>query len=104
MNQVQEKIHNEALVAAKEYKKAEARLLDVVMRVDTNKVFIALECSSLFEYCVKELGLSESVSYSLMTVARKSKEIPELKVKIESGELSLSKVKRIVPVINKENK
>ena len=59
--------------------------------------------SSLFQYSVHYLKLSESQSWAFMTVARKSKEIPELKNQIAAGELSVSTARRIVPVIKESN-
>jgi hypothetical protein len=45
---------------------------------------------------VEALKLSESNSYQLISVARKSRVIPELKVAVNSGQISVAKANRIV--------
>jgi hypothetical protein len=96
-------LHLKALEAAKHYQASEVSLLQILEQIDREKVYLVMGYNSLFIYCVEALKLSESQSYSFMTVCRKSKEVPELKKEIESGGLTLSKARRIVPVLTKEN-
>jgi hypothetical protein len=58
---------------------------------------------SLFAYVVGELGLSESVALNLITVARKSREVPELKARIAQGAITLSNARKIAPVLSAAN-
>ena len=58
---------------------------------------------SLFEYCVQALELSPSQAYTMTSVSRKCREVPELKKAVESEKVSISNAKRIVPVINTHN-
>jgi len=104
MNDVKKKIHEKALNCAKNFKKTESPLLEVLMEVEEHCVFRALGFSSLFQYCLECLGLSESHSYQFIGVARKSREVPELKEAIDNGELHLSNARRIVSVLNPKNK
>jgi len=62
-----------------------------------------LEYASLFEYGVKALGLSEANTYAFIQVARAAREVPALKAAIQTGNLTVSKAKRIAPVITREN-
>ena len=59
---------------------------------------------SLFKYCVEALSLTEAHSYALIGVARKSREVPELKTLIDEGKLHVSNARRIVSAITPENK
>jgi hypothetical protein len=96
-------LHEKAIHLSKEFKRVEADLVDVFQKIDEQKIFRKMGFASLFDYANKGLGLSESVAYGLITVSRKSKEIPELKTAVAQGELSLSQAKRITSVLTKEN-
>ncbi len=98
-----QKTHKLALEAAKKFKRAEAELLDVIIKIDEHRVFVAMGYSSLFTYCVSALGLTEGVAYNFVNVARKSKEVPELKNSIVKGMLSVTKARKITSVITKSN-
>jgi hypothetical protein len=95
-------LHEKAKAAANEYQNCEIKLIQILKEIDTSKVFLKMGYSSLFVYITEALGLSEAVAYNLSTVVRKSKEVPELQKAIENG-LALSKARKIVPVLTKEN-
>ncbi len=99
-----DRIHQRACEAASRHRKIEAELIEILQQVEQHRVFLARGQSSLFPYVVKELGLSESVAYNLISVARKSREVPELKAEIQKGAITLSNARKIVPVLNRENK
>jgi 5-methylcytosine-specific restriction endonuclease McrA len=96
-------IHQRALHAAEGFRRAEAELLEALGLVDQKKVFLALGYSSLFVYATQALKLPEAVAYNAITVMRKAQEVPELKKHIASGELSLSKARKVVAVLKPEN-
>ncbi|MGK5089319.1 hypothetical protein WDW86_17345 [Bdellovibrionota bacterium FG-2] len=96
--------HQRAVELGGHYQKTEAELLGVLEQVDRHRVYLQHGHSSLFLYVVRELGLSESVAYNLITVARKACEAPELKELIASGSMTLSNARRITPVLTKQNK
>ena len=98
------KLHAEALQISQNYKNLEGQLLDLLQKLDHHKVHYKMGYKSLFEYCTTCLNLSESTSYSLINVARKSKKVPELKKEIQKGTITLSKAKKITSVIKPENK
>jgi hypothetical protein len=97
-------IHESAIECATQYKHQEARLIDLLQEVDAQKVYEHLGVTSLFSYCVEVLKLSEDRAYALIRVARKAVEVPELKVAVSQGEVSVAAAKRIAAVINPENK
>src|SRR3989344_1330751 len=99
-----DRIHQTACEAAGRHRKIEAELIEIFQQVEQHRVFLARGFSSLFLYVVNELGLSESVTYNLISVARKAREVPELKTEIQNGTITLSNARKIVPVLNRENK
>ena len=96
-------IHQKALEVAKRFKRAEADLISVLQEVECARVFVKLGYTSLFNYCVRALGLSESIAANFITVARKAREVPVLQSAIESGTLSVSKARKITPVLTLAN-
>jgi 5-methylcytosine-specific restriction endonuclease McrA len=99
---MENELHEKAKAAANEYQNCEIKLIQILKEIDTSKVFLRMGYSSLFTYITEALNLSEAVAYNLSTVVRKSKEVPELQAAIENG-LALSKARKIVPVLTKEN-
>ncbi len=95
-------LHEMALGLVKTFKDSESALLDVLVRVRRDNGFFELGYPHLFAYCVHGLGLSEAQASYFSKVARKSEEVPELKLAVEQGLLSLSQARRVVPVITKE--
>jgi len=96
-------IHQKALAVAARFKRAEADLISVLQEVQAARVYVKLGYTSLFNYCVQALGLSESVAANFITVARKAHEIPVLQSAIQSGLLSVSKARKITPVLTLAN-
>lgn len=103
LTEEEERLHERALASASRYAEAEAELLHVISAVDKGRLFLKFDLSSTFAYCLKHLGLSEAVAFNFINVARKCAEVPTLKEAIEKGELGVSKARKIVPVLTKEN-
>lgn len=99
-----EQIHVRAIEIATHYKKTEAELVDIIQQIEIHRVFLLRGHSSLFSYVVNELGLSENTAYSLITVSRKAREVPELKTCIQTGAITLTNARRIASVLTIENK
>lgn len=96
-------LHEKALQIAKSYLRAESELIEVLQIIDQCRGYREAGYKSLFEYTTQALKLSESVAYNLITVARKSREIPVLQEKIKSCEISLSNARAIAPVLTRAN-
>ena len=97
-------IHQKLVQAVKSLRKNEAEILDLIAQADQTKDFLMLvQYPSLFSYCVKEIGLTEAETCNFLALYKKSKEIPALTEAIQSGEVSVSKLRHICPVINAEN-
>lgn len=94
-----EAIHENALRCARQYQRAEGALIDALQKVDNKKIYSKMGYASLFDYSIGALKLSESTAYAFIRVARKCVEIPEMKVAIDAGRLSVPQAKRIAAVI-----
>ena len=97
-------LHEEALKRVQSYQTSQSALIEIISKIDNKKAYIYLGYSSLYMYCTEGLKLSEGDSYSLMSIARKSKEVPELKAAIDKGDIHVSNARRIVSVLTSENK
>jgi hypothetical protein len=97
-------IHQKLVQAVKNMRKNEAEILELIAQADQTKDFLMLmQYPSLFSYCVKEVGLTDAEAYNFLALYKKSKEIPALTEAIQSGEVSVSKLRHVCPVINQEN-
>ncbi len=96
-------IHDAALEAARGFRRAEAALIDALIEVDRERVYRDLGFASMYAYATQALGLSEAVACNAVTVAKKSREIPALRDEIASGSISISKARKITPVLKAEN-
>jgi len=102
-NHLIDRLHEQALETANRYKHAEANLIEILQQIEEHLVHLKKGHSSLFQYVVAELGLSESVAYNLIAVSRKAREVPALAVEILKGVITLSNARKIVPVLNPQN-
>jgi 5-methylcytosine-specific restriction endonuclease McrA len=98
-----QEIHERALKVAARFKRAEADLISILQEVEASRVYVELEFASLFQYCVKALGLSEPVTSNFVTVSRKAAKIPGLQSAIQNGLLTVSIARKITPVLTLEN-
>jgi hypothetical protein len=103
MNEKVQALNEEAIRVAGIYNRCEAELISILQEFDKYRGYLHFGCTSLHGYCVYVLKLSEATAYNFTAVCRKAVQVPELKSAIESGELTLSKARKIVPILTKEN-
>jgi hypothetical protein len=96
-------LHDVAMSAAQNHKTAEAKLVSVLEIVEQKQIYLEFGIVSLYKYCVEILDLSKGVSYELVAVIHKGKEVPAIKEAVKRGEISLSKAKKICSVITLED-
>lgn len=96
-------IHERALARAARYLVSEAELLESIIEADQDKLYEKFGLSFLTTYCVKHLGLDETVAGVLVRVARKSQAVPGLKQAVVNGDISISNARTIASVITNEN-
>lgn len=103
MNHEFQLLHERALQIARNYLRSESDLIDILQKIYENRAYRHLGYGSLFEYTTRSLGLSENVAYNLITIAKKAGEVPRLREKIRSREITLSNARMLVPVLTPEN-
>ena len=72
-----------------------ALILHCLREIDRRRLYCDLGCSSLFDFCVKQLGYSEGAAYRRIKAARLIAKVPEVEEKIKSGKLNLSQLAMI---------
>jgi len=80
-----------------------ARLLVHLAEVDARGLYRQHAYSSMFDYCVQALHLSEAEAYLRIRAARLSRQFPRVLLMMASGELHLSAVKLLAPVLTEAN-
>jgi hypothetical protein len=97
-------LHAQAVQTVARIRKDRVHLIQILQDLDRLQGYLDFECPSLWQYCLKYLDLDEYETGTLINVARKAVDIPELKVAVEQGKIQLSKARRIVPVLTERNK
>src|SRR5688572_8276134 len=83
--------------AANREQQATARLIALLMEVDSRKLYAGQGCSSLFTYCVQRLHLSEHAAYLRIEAARVARRFPVILDKLSDGSLHLTAVSLLGP-------
>lgn len=80
-----------------------ARLLLHLGEVDARGLYRQYAYGSLFDYCVQALHLSEAEAFLRIRAARLGRQFPRVLDMLERGELHLSAIKLLSPVLDREN-
>jgi hypothetical protein len=99
----QSALHERALQLCHEHRVVEWRLIEVIGEIDRTKLYKKLGVSSLFQYAVQLLGLSEPVAYGFISVTRKVQIVPSLGEEIRIERLTVAKASRFVSALTVEN-
>lgn len=102
-NENEKQIHKAAIGLVAKYKRTELELVVILQKVERLRLYRKLDCSSLFQYATKLLGLSESAAYMFNAVSKKCTIFKPLQSSLESGRLSVTKASRIVSVLTAQN-
>ncbi len=86
----------------KQERNLQAQFLRHLSEVDERKLFLPKH-TSLFQFCVKELGLSEASTCKRIQVARLGRQYPEILEKIAAGKLTMTNASLLAPQITQEN-
>ena len=78
-----------------------ARLLVHLAEVDARGLYRERAYSSMFDYCVQALHMSEAEAYLRIRAARLSREFPRVLAMLQAGELHLSALKLLAPVLTR---
>ena len=80
-----------------------SELLLHLAEVEDRKLYAAAACSSLFTWCVTELGLSEDAVYKRITAARAARRFPVLLERLAAGRLHLTGICLLTPHLDEAN-
>lgn len=69
-----------------------ARLLAHLIEVEERRLHLEAACPSMFQFCVRRLGMSEDEACRRIQAARLARRFPDLLARIERGELTLSTI------------
>jgi hypothetical protein len=88
-------LSDEALVASlasvcADERRLLARLIQHLVEVEDRRLHLKAACSSMFDFCVRRLGMSEGGAFRRINAARLVRRFPGLLGTIERGELHLS--------------
>lgn len=103
LTSAQQMADERAIFATKQYLKSEWMLVDALIEVYRTKAHRALELTSLTQYAIKRLKLAEATAKSLVSVARKSTEVPQLGEAVKSQVITGYTASRMVAAITKGN-
>ena len=104
MNESSIEIHSRAMMRAKNFLKAEIEIIDSLREVEDDRTYRHFNQTSIYQYAMKTMNLSENVALTLIAIMRKSRSVPELAEAIRAGRVTTSKAKKIISVINEGNK
>ncbi len=91
------------LEAAKNEKTATLILLECLSEIDRRRLYAEWAYGSLFEYVHKGLGYSEAQSSERVSAVRLLREVPEVKVALEKGALTLTSTAKLASHVRREN-
>lgn len=80
------------------------RLIESLREIEARLLFADMGYGSLFEFCTKELGLSEGSAQRRIQAMRLVRDVPEAKLAIEDGSLSLSNAAKVQGFFQNEKK
>ena len=80
-----------------------ATLLAHIAEVDARRLYLPAAYPSMYEYCVRELCLSEDEAFARIRAARMAREHPAVYAAIAEGRLTLSAVLLLGPYLTREN-
>jgi 5-methylcytosine-specific restriction endonuclease McrA len=79
-------------------RRATMDLIEHLREIERRMLFLEMGYSSLFEFVVKHLGLSEGSAQRRISAMRLIRDVPEARAKLDSGEITLSNASQIQTV------
>jgi hypothetical protein len=71
-------------------RRLDARIIEYLAEVEERRLHLKAACSSLFEFCVRRLKMSEGAAFRRINAARLIRRLPRLAGHIEAGRVHLS--------------
>ena len=82
---------------------AEADLLVHLGEIDERKLYLDRAFSSMFGFCIGELGFSEGAAYNRIFVARAARRLPALIDAVRSGRVHVTGLRLLAPHLSEAN-
>jgi 5-methylcytosine-specific restriction endonuclease McrA len=79
------------------------RIIHLLNEVEERSIYLREACSSMFDYCVRHLRMSEGVAYLRLAAARLVQKFPSLARRIERGDIHLSGLLELRKHLTAEN-
>lgn len=95
--------HAEGMNLSAQYKRCEARMVEILSLMANERAYHRYQCDSLREYALYMWQLPENAAANLVTVANKALEVPELIEALKRGKVTVSKLRKICPIITQAN-
>jgi 5-methylcytosine-specific restriction endonuclease McrA len=80
-----------------------ARLIVHLIEVDERRLDLKTACTSMFDFCVRRLGMSRGAAYRRVVAARLVRQFPRLLQSLERGELHLTTLVLLRPHLTEAN-
>ena len=80
------------------------RVLDHLVEIERRKLHLELGHSSMFDYCTRGLGYSESAAWRRIQSARCVARFPEVRALLESNDVNLTTFAHVARVLTWENR
>src|ERR1043165_466552 len=80
-----------------------ARVISMLIDVEERRLHLELACPSIFLFCVRQLGMSESEAYRRATAARLAKRHPQILEALRNNRIHLSALLELRDLITAEN-
>src|SRR5438046_1990436 len=81
-----------------------AALLAHLAEVDERRLYLPLAFSSMYDYCVRELHMSEDTAFKRIRVARTARRFPAIFPALADGRLNLNAVLLLTPNLTPETR
>jgi Asp-tRNA(Asn)/Glu-tRNA(Gln) amidotransferase B subunit len=85
-------LHTDTIRLVTREREVTSQILHYLKENDRRKLYSDHQCPSLFRYCVKILGYSESSAQRRIVAARLLSDLPQIESKLEEGTLSLTNI------------
>ena len=85
-------------------RRVNAKVLECLVEINQRQCHLARGFSSLFDYCVHDLGYSNSAAGRRVQAVRVASTLPEVTKKIASGELTLASISQVSSFLYQEKK
>jgi hypothetical protein len=81
----------------------DAELLLLLGEIDARKLYAEKAYSSMFTFCMTELGFSEDVAFNRLTCARLARDFPRVLDFVRDGRIHLTGLRLLEPVLTPDN-